>query len=78
MLAYSKRSKAMTYSMCQNTSCTADKAGASFAASIFAVIVSIAVAMLIFIIALRLPLLVVLLGVLLVLVVSHFRICPKR
>lgn len=69
----------MTYSFCQNMSCTADKAGASFAAHIITVIVSIALAMLICIIGLLLPLLVVVLGVLLVLVVSKVHnICPMR
>lgn len=68
----------MTYSNCQNMSCTADTAGASFAARIISVIVSIALAMLICIFGLLLPLLVVVLGVLLVLVAGKNRICPNR
>lgn len=68
----------MTYSYCQNMSCNADMRGASFAARIITVIVSIALAMLIFVVGLLLPLLVAILGVLLALVVSKKRICPRR
>lgn len=66
----------MTYSFCQNMSCNAANPGASFAARILSVIVSIALAMLIFVIGL-LPLLVVVLLVVL-LVGVYNRICPMR